>query len=137
MLTQETRTWPARNCHFISVVVIGEDAALGDGLATLLHEADLFRDFTKPADDLLVAIIEREDGIGDTSIATELYDELLRATQVVARDPRVEMVNGLELQATVEEIQPCWAVDVHSGTEHLLREGLANTQVGGRHSEVG
>lgn len=62
------------------MVVIGEDAALGNGLAALLHEADLFRDFTKPADNLLVTIIEREDGIGDTSIATELYDELLRTT---------------------------------------------------------
>jgi hypothetical protein len=42
-------------------------------------------------------------------IAAELYNELLRTTQVVTWDTRVEMMNSLELQATVEEIQPCRA----------------------------
>lgn len=53
------------------------------------------------------------------------------------RDARVEVVDGLELEAAVEEVQPGGTVDVHRGAEHSLREGLVDAQVRGRHGEVG
>lgn len=47
------------------------------------------------------------------------------------------MVDSLELQTPVEEVQPRGAIDVHGRAQHLLGEGLGNTQVGGAHREVG
>ena len=46
------------------------------------------------------------------------------------------MVDGLELQAAVEEVQPGGAVDVHGSAQHFLREGLVDAEVGGAHGEV-
>ena len=47
------------------------------------------------------------------------------------------MVDGLELQAAVEKVQPGGAVDIHGGAQHFLREGLVDPEVGGAHCEVG
>lgn len=44
---------------------------------------------------------------------------------------------GLELQPTVEEVQPGGTLDVHGGSEHFLGKGLVDAEVGGRHGEVG
>ena len=53
------------------------------------------------------------------------------------RDAGEEVVDGLELQAAVDEVQPGGAVDVHGGAQHLLREGLVDAEVGGAHGKVG
>lgn len=53
------------------------------------------------------------------------------------RDARVQVVDGLELEAAVEEVEPGRAVDVHGGAQHLLREGLGDAHVRGAHGEVG
>lgn len=118
-------------------MVIREDTLLRTRLHTLLQNADLFRDIAKSTNNFLVAVKKCENSIGDSRIATEFKDEFLRATQIVPGNTRVEMVDGLELQTTVEEVQPCRAIYVHGGTEHLLREGFVDAQVSGGHGEVG
>ena len=45
-------------------------------------------------------------------------------------------MDGLELQAAVEEVQPGGAIDVHGGAEHLLRKGLVHAEIGGAHCKV-
>ena len=55
----------------------------------------------------------------------------------MAGDARVEVMDGLELQAAVDEVQPGGAVHVHGCAEHFLREGFMHAQVGRRHGEVG
>lgn len=115
----------------LTSVMIREHTRFGNGLATFLHEAHLFRYFTQTADNLFVSIVEREDRVRDTSITTEFKNEFLCATKVMAGNARVEVVDGLELQASMEEIEPSWAVDIHSGAKHFLRERLANSEVSG------
>lgn len=46
------------------------------------------------------------------------------------------MVNSLELKAAMEEVQPGRTVHIHSGAEHLLREGLVDSEIRRRHGEV-
>ena len=52
------------------------------------------------------------------------------------RDPRVQMVHSLELQAAVDEVEPGGTVDVHGDAEHFLRERFVHAEVGRRHGEV-
>lgn len=88
------------------------------------------------ADDLLVAIGEAVQAVRNLDVVAKLHDQALGAAQVVAGDARVEVVDGLELQAAVEEVEPLGAVDVHGGAQHLLGEALVLAQVGGAHGEM-
>ena len=112
-------------------VVIRKDTCLRNGFTTFLHKAHLLRNFAQPADDLLVSIVEREDGIGDTSVTAKFENELLRTTEIVAGDARVKMMDGLELQASMEEVEPGRAVNVHGRAKHFLGERFANSEVSG------
>lgn len=51
-------------------------------------------------------------------------------------DARKQVVDGLELEAAVQEVEPGGTVDVHGGAEHFLGEGLVRAEVGGAHGEV-
>lgn len=119
-----------------SLMMIRKDTVLCTRLATLFQETDLIRNLPESSNNFLVAIHECENGVRNACFVTKLEDKLLRATQVVAWDTGVEVVDGLELKTTVEKIQPCRAVHVHGGTKHLLREGLMDTQIRSRHGEV-
>ena len=46
-------------------------------------------------------------------------------------------MDGLELQAAVDEIQPGRTVDIHGGAELALGEGFRLAEVGGGHGPVG
>lgn len=48
-----------------------------------------------------------------------------------------EVVDGLELQAAVEEVEPLGAGDIHGGAQLALGEGLGGAEVGGGHAPVG
>ena len=48
-----------------------------------------------------------------------------------------EMVDSLELQATVEPVEPWWAFNIHGSTHLALRERLSGAKIGGGHSPVG
>lgn len=117
-------------------MMVRKHALLRARLPTLLQDTDLFRNIPKPPNDLLVTIEERENSIWDTRITTELKNKLLRATQIVSRNTRVQMVDGLKLQTTVEKIKPCRAVHVHGCAEHFLGKGLVHAQVSCGHGEV-
>ena len=106
-------------------------------LATLLQNANLLRHLAQPADDFLITVVKGEDSVRNAGVLAEFENQILCATQVMARDARVEMVDGLELQAAVKEVEPGRAVHVHGGAEHLLREGFVDAQVCGGHGEVG
>ena len=45
-------------------------------------------------------------------------------------------MHSLELQAAVDEVEPCGARHVHGGAELALREGFGVAEVGGRHGPV-
>lgn len=106
-------------------------------LLTFCQEGGLSSNLGKLPNNNLVPVDKSQQGVGDTDLGAELPDEDLGAAEVVARDPRVQVVNGLELQTAVEEVKPLGAVDVHGGAQHLLGKRLGGTQVGGTHGEVG
>lgn len=54
----------------------------------------------------------------------------------MAGDLREEVVDGLELQAAVDPVEPGGAVDVEGGAELALREGLGVAEVSGWHAPV-
>ena len=120
-----------------SMVVIRKDAILRARFSAFLQDPDLFRNIAKSSNDFLVAINKRENGIRNAGVTTELKDKLLGATEVVTRDTRVEVMDGLELKTAMEEIQPCRAVHIHCGTQHLLGKRLLDTQIGSGHGKVG
>lgn len=105
-------------------------------LTTLIKDADLFPDLVKLANDLDVAVDKPVDGIGDLDVVAKLSDQLLRPAEVVSRDPWVEVVDGLELQAAVHEVEPGRAVDIHGRAEHTLREAFVGAQIGRAHGEM-
>lgn len=117
-------------------VMIRKDTLLRTRLSAFFQNTDLFRDVAESVNDFFVAVVERENGIWNPRIATELENKLLGTTQVVAWDTWVKMVDGLELQTTVEEIQPCRTVHIHGRTKHLLGEGFMDAQISSGHGEV-
>lgn len=51
--------------------MMGKDALLRNRLSTLFHDAELFGDVAESADDLLVAVVEREYSVRNLGFATE------------------------------------------------------------------
>lgn len=119
------------------VLVVSLDQIARRHPPALLKDLELLRDFGQAADDLLVAPGEAVDGVRDADVVAEAADVDLGLAQVVARDARVQVVHGLELQAAMEEVEPGRAVDVHGGAEHLLGKGFVHAEVGRAHGEVG
>lgn len=101
------------------------------------QDLDLFTNVVEPAQDLLVALDKGEDGVGNAGFAAKLPGEDLGLAEVVAGKSREQVVDGLELETTVDKVEPGGAVDVHGGTELALREGLGLAQVGVGRSPVG
>ena len=46
------------------------------------------------------------------------------------------MMDSLELKASMEEVQPFRALDIHCRPQHSLRERLVNTEICCAHSKV-
>ena len=113
------------------------DAAVDNSLLALLQDSRLPSYIRQSSNDMLISIHEPVQRIRDPDIVAELLNQLLRLAEVMPGNAGVEVVNGLELKATVEEVQPLRAVNVHGGAQHALREGLVGPQVRGRHGEVG
>lgn len=78
-------------------MVIRENTLLGSRLPAFFKNIDLFGNIAKSADDFLVPVEECENGIRDPGLSAELQNQVLSATQVMARDAREKMVDGLEL----------------------------------------
>ena len=109
---------------------------LGNTLLASSQDLRLSSDIAETSNDFLVSIVEAIDGIGNTYIIAELLDQLLSSTQVVARHARIQVVDGLELKTTVEEVEPLGTVDIHGCAKHALRERLVDTEISGAHGEV-
>lgn len=86
------------------------------------HQLDLHRDVFEHAQDFGVAVNESVDVVGQADLVGELLDEVARATQLMARHARKEVMHRLVLQTAVKEVQPRWAGDVHGRAKHLRRE---------------
>ena len=118
------------------MMMIREHTLFGTRFPTFLQNANLFGHVAQTTNDLLIPIVESEDGIRDVYFLAELLDQDLCSSQVMSRDTWIEVMNCLELKATVNKIKPCRAVNIHCGAQHLLRERFVHTQVCSRHGEV-
>lgn len=114
----------------LRLMMMREDALVSDGLSTLLHHTQLLGHVTEPADDLFISIVESKDCIWDAGFFAECQDILLSLAKVVAWHAWVKVMDRLELQTTVEEVEPGGTVDIHGSAEHFLGKGLINSQVG-------
>lgn len=99
---------------------------LGQRPLTLCEQGGLSTDLAQMGDDFFVAVDEPVQGIGHADIGAEILNEPLGASKIMAGHARVEVMDGLKLQAAMDEIEPRRAIDVHRGPEHLLRETLAH-----------
>lgn len=55
----------------------------------------------------------------------------------MTRNTGEKMVDGLELQATVEPVEPRRALNIHGSAHLALRERFGGAKIGGGHSPVG
>ena len=110
--------------------------ALGDAPLASSQNLSLSSNIPQTSNDFLVSIVEAIDSVGNTHIIAELLDKLLSSAQVVARHARIQVVDGLELKTTVEEVKPLRTVNIHGRAKHTLGERLVDTEISGAHGEV-
>lgn len=82
-----------------SVIALGSNRPLALG-----KDSCLPCHVCQSSDDHLVAVHETVERIRYVDLFTELLHQLLRLPQVVSRDTRVQVVDGLELEPSVEEV---------------------------------
>ena len=90
--------------------------------STFLQHPQLSGDLAQSADDFLVPLCKTKDDVRYPDLGAKPLDILLRPAQVMSRNARVQMVDDLELETTVDEVQPGRTVDIHGRPEHLLSE---------------
>lgn len=100
-------------------------------LLALDHDIQLITNILQPPQHLSVTIGEVEDRVRHTSVVAELPNHELHLAQVMARHTWEQVVNGLELETAMHKVHPRGAVDVHSGAELALGEGLGLAEVDG------
>ncbi len=105
-------------------------------LPALFQNSGLVGNIPQAPDDLFIPIYKCEDRIWDPHLLAELLDQPLGSAEVMSWNPGEKMVDSLELETTVEKVQPWGTVYVHGCAEHLLRERFLGAQVGCRHGEV-
>lgn len=103
---------------------------------TRIQVLDNVADLLQPRQHRLITVHKRQASILDAALLRKLPDQLLASAQIVPRDSRKQMMNGLELQTAVEPVQPLGAVNVHGCAELVLRERLGGSKVGSRHAPV-
>lgn len=113
------------------------DSGLGHILLALQHHVHLIRHIGQPPEDLAIPIRKSVDRILNTRLLAELTDQGLHSPQVVTRNLREQVVYSLELQASVDEVQPFRAVDVHGSSQLALRERLSISKISRRHGPMG
>lgn len=91
----------------------------------------------QPAQHDLVPLDKPIALILDANVLAELPDQHLQSSQIVPRHPGEQVVDGLELQASVQEVQPRRTIDIHGGSKLALGEGLCGAEIRRRGSPVG
>lgn len=74
--------------------------------------------------------------VAQLRLGAKVADKSLNLPKIMSRHPRKKVMHGLELQTTVQEIQPGRAIDIHGSTELALRERLSGAEISGRHAPV-
>lgn len=92
----------------------------GNGTLAFGQNSSLPSYVSQLSQDYLVSVYEAVQGIRNVCIVAKLLDELLRTSQVMAWYPWEEVVNRLELETSVEEVEPLRTVDIHGRSQHLL-----------------
>lgn len=105
---------PAFFVHVIRLVAL-QRVLQSHASLTLSQHPCLPRDISQVTNDLLIALLEPIKRIRDADILAEFHDQFLASAEVVPRDPWEQVVHGLELETTMEEVEPLRAVNVHGG----------------------
>ena len=111
--------------------------ALSESLLTLCQYCSLSSNLSQFPNYFFVPIYKPVQRVWYAHLGAEFLHELLSSAQVVSWHPWKEMVDSLELQATVEKVQPLRTFDIHCCSEHLLRERLVWAELCSAHGEVG
>jgi hypothetical protein len=106
-------------------------------LLTSRHDLSLLSDLLQSAQHNSIASCKAVDHVLDLRLGAELLDQCLQIAEIVARYAWEQVVHGLELQAAVNEVEPCRARDVHCCAQLALGERLSWAQVGGAGAPVG
>lgn len=80
--------------------------------------------------DTVVSFDESEDLVVDSCLLAEVPYENRQLSQVMSRHTREQVVHRLELETTVEEVQPFRTGYVHGGAELALSKDLSWAKVG-------
>lgn len=107
-----------------------------NGTLTLRENRGLSADICQLPNDDLISFNKTKESIGYIHLITKFLNEFLRPSQIVSWDPRVKVMNSLELETTMEEVEPLWTVHVHGRPQHLLRKRLSSAKIGGAHREM-
>jgi hypothetical protein len=111
--------------------------SLSHMLLTSRHNLSLLSDLLQSAQHNSIASCKAVDHVLDLGLGAELLDQCLQIAEIVARYAWEQVVHGLELQAAVNEVEPCRARNVHCCAQLALRERLSWAQVGGASAPVG
>lgn len=103
----------------------------------LRQYSSLSTHFSQTRNDAFIPIHKPHQRIRNPHILAELLHQLLRLPQIVPRHPRIQVMDGLELQSTVHPVKPLWAIDIHGCAQHFLWEGFVGSHIGGGHGEMG
>lgn len=107
------------------------DPPLGKITTTSSHNPDLRRNLPKSTQHHAIALSEAVYQVLNVRVLAKVLDERLQGSEVVSRYAREEVVDGLELQTTVDEIEEGRAAHVHGCAELALRKGFGGAEVGG------
>jgi hypothetical protein len=102
---------------------------LSNYLLAFREDSGLPRHFSEATNNFLVPLYKSVQCIWDADIVAEFLDQLLRSSEIMSRHSWKEVVDCLELEATVEEIKPLRTFDVHGRSEHLLWERFVRTKL--------
>lgn len=105
----------------------------GHMFLTLDYQLQLSGHFAEFAKDVFVSRHKPQPLVLDTCFVAETDDQLLQSSKVVTWYAREQVVYGLELQATMDKIEPRRALDVHCGSKLMLGEAFRFAEVTGRH----
>ena len=88
-------------------------ASLSNNLLTFRKDCGLPSYFIKPSDDLFTPVHESVQRIWYSYFGTKLLHKFLGSAKVVSRHPGEEVMNHLELQASMEKVKPLGTIDIH------------------------
>lgn len=84
-------------------------------LLAIQQNLDLIAHIAQPPNNLAVSIYKPQNGIRHAGLRAKLLDHALDGSKVVPRHAREQVMDGLELQAAVDKVQPGRTIDVQRG----------------------